>query len=269
MTARLRAATAALALTVLLVGCTGTAAEPSQPPPAAPSPSASASPRPSTAPRATATATATATPDASAGVIDTTTWVAWESSDGFASLRHPADWTAVTGSDDAPERFRETNSVLDSVELTAPNGQMLVGLWDFVDVGGVCDAESIRPIEVLAMEETDLPFDRDAAQAEIDEWHPGTDVESKRPVLATYALGTTDGRWTVGIGHTTPERFEHGSTCYVYNIASSFASGTAFGISTTPDPLWTVDTLDDARAYMATAEYATIVEILRSVEVAS
>jgi hypothetical protein len=213
--------------------------------------------------------TSTATPDPGAGVIDTTTWVEWVSSDGFASLRHPADWEAVSESSDPPEAFREVNPVLDSVELTAPNGQMLVGLWDYVDVGGVCDAESVRPIEVLAMEESELPFDRDAAQAGIDEWSPGTDVDSKRPVLATYALGTTDGRWNVGVGLTTPERFEHGPTCYVYNIASSFAAGTSFEVTTEPDALWTVDSLDDARAYMESAEYGTILEILRSVEVAS
>ena len=88
-------------------------------------------------------------------------------------------------------------------------------------------------------------------------------------MLATYALGTTDGRWNVGVGLTAPERFEHGSTCSVDNIASSFAAGTDFGTTSRPGALWTVDSLDDARASMETAEYATIVEILRSVEVAA
>lgn len=260
ITPPLCAVTAALALTALLAGCAGPATEPTE---SATAPQASAVPSEEPGPTPTTTA------DADAGVIDTTTWVEWESSDGFASLRHPADWEALSGSSDPPEAFRDVNPVLDSVELTAPNGQMLVGLWDYVDVGGACDAESIQPIEVLAIEETDLPFDRAAAQAEIDGSSPGADVASRRPVLATYALGTTDGRWNVGVGLTTPERFEYGSTCSVYNIASSFAAGTDFGTTSQPGALWTVDSLDDARAYMGTAEYATIVEILRSVEVAA
>lgn len=258
-TTRLRAATAALALTALVAGCAAPAtepAEPTEPPMSAPS-----------TPSATATAAPTERAAAGGGVIDTTTWVEWVSSDGFTSLRHPADWDAASESVEPPEAFRDINPVLDSVELSAPNGQMLVGLWDYVDVGGMCDAESVRAIELLALEETDLPFDRAGAQAEIDEWFPGEDVEGRRPVLATYALGTVDGRWNVGVGLVEARRMQH-ETCYVYNIASTFGAGTAFEVTTAPDPLWTVDTLDDARAYMETAEYATILEILRSVEVA-
>lgn len=256
--ARTRAATTALALTaMLLAGCAAPAAEPTTAPTAT-----------TTAPTAVPapTDTATASPDAAAGVIDTTSWVEWVSSDGYTSLRHPVEWVAETTTESAPEDFRDVNNVIDSVELTAPNGQMLVGLWDFVDVGGLCDEGSVQPVEMLALEETALPFDRAAAQAEIDEWFPGEDVEDERPVLATYALGTVDGRWNFAVGYTSAGQMER-DACRVYNIAGTFAAGTAFDVTSAPNPLWTVDSLDDARAYMETTEYATILEILRSVEV--
>ncbi|MCH1884083.1 hypothetical protein [Agrococcus sp. ARC_14] len=146
----------------------------------------------------------------------------------------------------------------DSATLTAPNGQQLLAMYDFVDIGGTCGEGSLQTLEVLASE---------PAQP------VGTLDSEGESVIATVALGTVDDRWRVGIGITDEVRLEAEHTCVVYFVSGSSDGGVGFGThfqmgSTGEDALWTVDSLDDARAYMEAQEYRTIVEILRSFETA-
>ncbi|GAA1422242.1 hypothetical protein [Agrococcus citreus] len=251
-TGRLRAATAALLLSALLVGCAGAAGAPSEAPSADPAPSASPSPSPSPS----------GTPQADAGVIDTTSWQEFATDDGSIAFRYPADWALEAESERfAPDEGRDDVDDpfvrwMDSATLTAPNGQQLLQMTDFIDIGGTCGDVS-EPVEVLATETGAGTALADASATSI----------------ATVALGTVDDRWRVGVGITGDEWLDATETCAISFVLGSSDGGVSIGThfelaAGGEDALWTVDTLDDARAYMETAEYATILEILRSVEVA-
>lgn len=244
------AITAAVAALLALTGCAGAAA----PAPSEPAPSFTA------APSASAPTDPTAEPSASADpLVMTDDWLEHASSDGSVSFRYPPTWTLEADSEpfspggsadpQSPERW------VDSATLTAPNGQQLLAMHDFVDIGGSCGGFTF-PLEVLATE---------PARAE-----PLT-TDDGDPVIATVALGTDDDRWRVGVGITSSGSIERAEACHVYFVGSSSDGGVSFGThfqlsSAGDDPLWTVDSLDDARAYMETDEYATIIEILRSFE---
>lgn len=205
---------------------------------------------------ATPASSAEATPSASdepAG-IDTSDWLEYATRDGDMTYRYPADWTLTSSAEQIPEAG--TNRWYDSASLTAPNGQTLLRSSDYVDIGGACGEAYQFPFEVLATEPAD-------AQGL---------ASGQAPQITTVALGTDDGRWTFGVGITSIDRLpEPGATgCAWYFVHASSVAGVSIGTSLMmasieDDPLWTVDTLDDATAYMQTDEYATILEILRSV----
>lgn len=238
---------AAVAALLALSGCAGAAAPaPSEP---APAPSASTSADPSVEPSASADP-----------LVTTDDWLDYATSDGSVSFRYPPTWTLEADSEPfSPGGSTDTQAPperwADSATLTAPNGQQLLAMHDFVDIGGSCGGFTF-PLEVLATEparaEPLLPDDGN-------------------PVIATVALGTDDDRWRVGVGITSSGSIERADACHVYFVGSSSDGGVSFGThfqlsSAGEDPLWTVDSLDDARAYMETDEYATIIEILRSFE---
>lgn len=227
---------AALAL-VALVGC-APAADPlaSDAPstPASPQPTASTLPEPSTQPEG----------------IDTSDWLEYSTRDGDMAYRYPSDWTLESTADAIPGGG--SNRWYDSASLTAPSGQRLLQSSDYVDIGGACGEDYQFPMEVLASEPAEASTLEGQHTAE----------------LTTVAIGTDDGRWTFGVGITASELLpEPGETgCGWYFVHGGASIGTHFLIaSIEDDPLWTVDTLDDAEAYMETDEYATILEILRSV----
>ncbi|WP_137756708.1 hypothetical protein [Agrococcus sp. SGAir0287] len=243
MTRRVRplaiAATAAIAL-LAVAGCAPASdeavGESSQP---SPSPSA----EPSTS--------------ASDDGIDTSDWLEYSTHDGDMTYRYPADWTLESESvESSPEMGGRW---FDDASLTAPNGQVLLQSSDFVDIGGACGEDDQFPIEVLASEPADVqPL-----------------VEGETPQITTVALGTADGRWTFGVGITSADRLPapDSTGCGWYFVHGSSDGGVSIGThfvmaSGEDDPLWTVDTLDDAEAYMETEEYATLLEILRSVRTA-
>lgn len=198
------------------------------------------------------------TPSASDGV-DTSDWLTYATHDGDMTYRYPADWTLErTSTFFAPDADRDDvadpyERWMDESSLTAPSGQLLLSAYDLVDLGGACGGpETFQPIEVLATE----PLEGAAEDTSI----------------ATIALGTVDGRWTFGMGLVSGA-LPDVDTCVVHFMAGTSDGGMLVG--TTPsitsagdDPLWTVDTLDDAAAYMETEEYATLLEILRSVQLA-
>lgn len=241
---------AAVATLLALTGCAGAAA---------PAPSA---PTSSSTPSASASTDPTAGPSASADpLVMTDDWLEYATSDGSVSFRYPPTWTLEADSElFAPDAGRADvqdpyERWMDSATLTAPNGQQLLAMHDFVDVGGACGGSTF-PLEVLATE---------PARAE-----PLT-TDDGDPVIATVALGTDDDRWRVGVGITSSGSIERPEACRVYFVGSSSDGGVSFGThfqlnSGGDDPLWTVDSLDDARAYMQNDEYATIIEILRSFE---
>ncbi len=237
-----RVALLAAVAVLVLAGCAQPAAEPAETPTITPGGDPAV---PST------------TPSPSPDAIDTRDWLEYSTTDGDASFRYPAEWTLDVeaqhfapdaDSDDVQDPYERT---MDSATLTAPNGQELLTLADFVDVGGACDA--VYPFEVLAQEPSSAG--------------PADD----RAVIATVAIGTESDRWIMGMGIASPESIAYEETCYVYFITGSSDGGVGFGThfqmgSTDDDPLWSIDSLDDARAYMETDEYRTIIEILRSFE---
>jgi len=188
-------------------------------------------------------------PSASADV-DTSGWLEYATHDGDLTYRYTADWTleSTTGQD-----AEGTSRWFDSATLTAPNGQVLLQSYDLVDLGGACGGpERFQPLEILATE----PLEGAASDT----------------TIATVALRSVDGRWTFGMGLVGGD-LPTTDTCVVHFTASTSDGGFLLGTTTTitsngDDPLWTVDTLDDATAYMQTDEYATLLEILRSVRTA-
>jgi hypothetical protein len=237
--ARRTAPLAAVIALVVLVGC----AQPAEPAVSSAPPSASSEPGGDAAP--------SPTPEG----IDTSDWLTYATHDGDMTYRYPADWTLESEAqffspdadrDDVEDPYAR---YMDAAVLTAPNGQALLHSYDFVDLGGACGGpETFQPVELLATE----PL---AASADT--------------TIVTAALRSVDGRWTFGMGLVSGD-VSTIDTCVVQFTTGSSDGGLFLGTSPTiasngDDPLWTVDTLDDARAYMETEEYATILEILRSV----
>lgn len=188
--------------------------------------------------------------------MDTSTWLEFATADDSVSFRYPGDWALESDSEQIgseEENVDPDARWMDWAELTAPNGQQLLAFYDFIDIGGACGGDSVQPLEVLATEATSART-----------------LDGGDAVIATVALGTVDGRWRVGVGITQPEYLDR-PTCAVYFVGGSADGGVGFGThfqltSSGEDPLWTVDSLDDARAYLETDEYSTVMEILRSFE---
>lgn len=233
------AAIVAAAVPLALAGCASASDGDAVGDSSQPSPSASAEPTSS-----------------EAEAIDTSDWLEYSTHDGDMTYRYPADWVLESEStffspdadrDDVQEPYERW---MDGSTLTAPNGEQLLEAYDVVDLGGACgDPENFQPVEVLATE----PLE-------------GASTET---AIATLAIGTVDGRWTFGMGLVS------GQLSTVASCVAHFTTGTSDGgmligtrstiTSAGDDPLWTIDTLEDAAAYMETEEYATILEILRSV----
>lgn len=237
-----RVALLAAVAVLVLAGCAQPAAEPT------------AAPERTDAASATAAPSSAPTPEPSSDAIDTSDWLEFRTADDDASFRYPSDWTLDAEAEPfAPDSGHDDvdatdGRMMDAATLTAPNGQELLGLYDIVDVGAACD--TAFPFVVLAEEPSSVD---------------GT-------TIATVAIGTEAERWIMGIGMVDDERLLQDETCYVYFTTGTSAGGIAFGThfqmwSSDDDPLWSIDSLDDARAYMETDEYRTIIEILRSFEV--
>lgn len=244
-------ALAAIAV-IALAGCAAQGAgdaEPDASEPAAPAPSTSASEPSDPAPSVAPSAEPTSPPEG----IDTSGWLDHVAHDGLLTYRYPADWTLA--SDAYQAEHDPTGRWYDTSTLTAPTGQLLLEAGDTVDTGFVCP-DGVYPIEILGSEPADVqPLE-------------GHEVSQ----ITTVALGTEDGRWRFGVGIASVDPLQdlEAPTCgfsFVHGSSDGNAwSGTHYLVpSHGDDPLWTVDTLDDARAYMETAEYATLLEILRSV----
>lgn len=253
-------AAAALALLVL-TACS----DPAAPTPSVSTPSVStpsADPDPERGPSEPAPSEPAPSSPAPSERVDTSAWLTYSTHDGDMTYRYPADWTLTSestfaspdaGRDDVVDPYERW---MDSSTLTAPNGQRLLASYDFVDIGGACPPEHRLPIEVLATEPASAA--------------PLTDGEET--VIATVAVARPDGRWTFGIGVTSTDHLPaEGVGCGVYLVAASSDGGFSIGTHLTvgsyeeTDALWTIASLDDAHAYMQTAEYATLLEILRSV----
>lgn len=231
------AITAAVAALLALTGCAGAAA----PAPSEPAASFTA------APSASAPTDPSAEPSASAApLVMTDDWLEHASSDGSVSFRYPPTWTLEATAEPHPD---PDELPWEAATLTAPNGQELLRMAQFPDIGGSCEAP--LAFDVLAVEPAaSMPFEQE-----------------DDAVIATVAVPIGE-RWEMGIGITSTTRSE-GAGCQLYFVGMSSAHpvsmGTHFSMPR-EDPLWMVDSLDDARAYMETDEYATIIEILRSFE---
>ncbi|MCR8670051.1 hypothetical protein [Agrococcus sp. HG114] len=189
-----------------------------------------------------------------AAAIATDGWLEYVSTDGTASFRYPPSWTLDAQSERfAPDADRDDVQDpyvrwMDSATLTAPNGQQLLAMHDFVDIGGACFDGAV-PLEVLAVEPSQ-----------------STSLDGAQAVIATVAIDFGSA-WVMGIGVTAPEFVAHDVSCTFYFVGVSSEGGVGFGTHFQlgmTDPLWAIDSLDDARAYMETDEYRTIIEILRS-----
>ncbi|WP_092503239.1 hypothetical protein [Agrococcus jejuensis] len=236
----------AAALLVALAGCVPADAESASDASASPAPSATATPEPSAEP----TPSASEAPEG----IDTSDWVEYASPEGDLTFRHPSDWTLETTRSEPMSGVGPTgNRSLDSVEITAPNGQQLLTSYDFVDIGGWCDAPMTG--ELLHSEPIGLE----------------SPTGDETPVIAAIAFDGDPMIFAMGI--TAAERIGPDGTfgCPFYFVLGTSDGGTSMGTHfqvSNDDPLWNIASLDDATAYMETDEYATILEILRSVRTA-
>jgi len=199
-----------------------------------------ASSQPSSSPSAEPTSS-----DAQA--IDTSDWLEYSTHDGDMTYRYPADWALES---ESVQSVEESERWFDDASLVAANGQTLLRSADFVDIGGYCDA----PMQgtLLHSEPADVD-DLDGEPAMIA-------VVAFDGPPAVFAMGITSAAWIAEDG-------QFGCPFYfVFRTSDGGVSmGTHFQVSS-DDPLWVVDSLEDAQAYMETDEYATLLEILRSVE---
>ena len=236
--ARIAAAVAAL---LVLTGCAAAAETASSQAPATPTVAAP----PSSDPAPVPSASSSSEPGRASG-IPTDGWLEHATSDGSVSFHYPPSWTLEATAEPHPD---PDELPWEAATLTAPNGQELLRMAQFPDIGGWCEAP--LAFDVLAVEPAaSMPFEQE-----------------DDAVIATVAVPIGE-RWEMGIGITSTTRSE-GAGCQLYFVGMSSAHpvsmGTHFSMPR-EDPLWMVDSLDDARAYMETDEYATILEILRSFE---
>ncbi|MGM1028859.1 MAG: hypothetical protein ACQEWM_03170 [Actinomycetota bacterium] len=235
---RLRTA-AALGLVALLAGCAAPAAVPSDTPSA--SDSAPADP----------TLMPSATPDPTPAADPMADWQLIQPQSGRTQFRIPADWSAdVT--------FAEVDGEpADGVVVRRPDGQAQLRFSQVPgDVGGSCGE---RPqSEVLDMQSLSLDADEPTA-------------------FGAVAAELQDGRWIFGMGVTAERQLQEPLGCPFYFITGGPAEAvepsglltfaTESQLSGTGDAaVWIVDSLDDARAYLETEEYATLKQILLSLE---
>lgn len=237
---RLRTA-AALGLVALLAGCAQPAAEPS----VAPSPASTASETP--------TPTGSPTPSASVATDPMADWQLIQPESGRTQFRIPADWTA----DVALEEL--DGEPVDTVVVRRPDGQVQLRFSQAPgDVGGGCPTPP--PSELLDMEPLSL------------------DGEASEPVaFGAVAIELDDGRWVFAMGITGEAQLSEPLTCPFYFVTGGPAEPGGFGgllafgtesqVTGTGDAaVWVVDSLDDARAYAESEEYATLKQILLSLE---
>lgn len=228
---------ALLVAVALLSGC----AAPGAPVPAPTSPSASEA----------------STPGPSIGELEpvdpTAEWQTVRPGSGRTQFRIPADWTADVS-------FQEIDGdAVDGVVIRRPDGQQQLGLSQAPgDVGGICEA---IPAGVLLDSE---PLSLGSEH----QWMSGG------PAFGAVAVQLGDGRWVFGMGITGEERLREPLSCPFYFITGGpgelggiLSFGTESQLTGTgAGSVWVVDSLDDARAYLETEEYATLKQILLSLE---
>lgn len=246
MTARLRAATAALALTALLAGC----AAPGAPTPPATDPGPSVASH-SSPPSAQPTATQAAGPMAD--------WQVVRPESGRTQFRIPAGWSADM-------TFEEVyGEPVDGVIIRRPDGQQQLRFSQAIgDVGGICAVEGpdgiSRPVQPAGELLDTAPI------------LPALDDEEV--AFGAVAVERDDGTWTFGMGITAAERLQEPLGCPFYfviggpgELGGILSFGTESQLTGTGEgSVWVVDSLDDARAYLETEEYATLKQILVSLE---
>lgn len=189
--------------------------------------------------------------------IDTSAWLEYSTRDGDMTYRYPADWTLESSSElVAPDEGRDdvqdpSERWMDASTLTAPTGQPLLHSADFVDIGGWCDAANQGT--VLHEEPIDL----------------GWVMPDTTPVIAAIAFDGDPMIFAMGITAAESIGDDGQLACPFYFVFESSDGGASMGTHfqvSNDDPLWNIDSLDDAFAYTETDEYATLLEILRTVQ---
>ncbi|MGY3127866.1 hypothetical protein ACVWW9_001365 [Agrococcus sp. UYP33] len=247
--ARLRGAAAVLALGALLAGCAAPATEPSAAPTATDAPAA--------------TPTATAAPTASADPM--ADWQLIQPESGRAQFRIPADWSAdVTFAE-------QDGEPIDGVTVRRPDGQPQLTFSQAPgDVGGICTVEGSDGVSTPMLPDSEL---LDTAPLALGDGS----ADAEAVAFGAVAVELEDGRWIFGMGITAEEWLQEPLGCPFYFITTGPApEGEPGGIMTFATEsqlsgmgdaaIWIVDSIEDARAYLETEEYATLKQILLSFE---
>lgn len=258
MTHARRCATAAvLALAGLLAGCAAPTSVPSVAPTASAAPTAAPTPSPAAAASPTAAPAATADPMAG--------WQLIQPESGRTQFRIPADWSA----DVSFEEFDGEPG--DGVVVRRPDGQPLLRFSQAPgDVGGLCTVEGSDGISTPAPPDGVL-LDREPIVLDTQ----GSPLEDL--AVGAVAVALDDGRWIFGMGITEEARLQEPLGCPFYFVAGGPAAAGALGgllsfgtqsqLAVEPDgAIWVVESLEAARAYAETDEYATLKRILLSLE---
>lgn len=266
----LAAAVVVLALAAVGAGVAVAATMGSKAPAAASSPAPSETPTtpaatPSTnaaaAPSQTATPTATATTPAAANTQPPTDavadWRTFTSADRRISFEYPGTWTATQ----APP----ANTGSTDVEVADESGVIVASLHSGPSggVGGAC--EGPVPYTVLDSVNVDIPYQPTKG--------------SVSPRFAFRALQEAD-HVTASYGLTSSPAGQNGSTCMFYNIVSGpsdsplFSFADAYQVNTGVQQQIpghkgpkSFPTMDDARAYMQSAEYLDAKRMITSLKV--
>lgn len=242
LTHRSRRAAPLLVMILALVGCAAVEAE-------APSPVPTSS-----LPQSAAPASTPAAPTEGPVEDDMAGWQTIRLESGRTQFQIPRDWSAEI-------RYEEMDSdPVDAATVHRPDGQQqLVFSHAPGDVGGICEPSA----ELLETAPTALV-------------NPVTSSQSE-PTFAAVAVELEDGRWSFGMGITEASSLEEPLGCpFRFMVGGPgepegpggilhFGTETELG-PVGGDPLWIVESREAATDYLETEEYATLRQILLSLE---
>ena len=183
-------------------------------------------------------------------------WKTYRSSGGKVSFDYPGNWTVVGQSAGASGQV--------SVQVNDQLGKTIATLTygGTGGLGGACSAEPV-PYTVLDFATVDLPYNPQASNS-VTPRFTFRAMEDAGGVIASYGLTSTVG----GQG---------GKACLIYNVVNGPSESPVYMFASTvqmnsggsgASGAMTFPSLDEARAYMATPEYANAKQMITSLRIA-
>jgi hypothetical protein len=219
-----RAITALLTASALAVVVTGCGAPP------APSGDPSNSPRPS----------ASSTPTSTAPAVDE--WVTYTTPSGLATFELPATWYV---------------EVVNPTKLQLLNDERILTLTFLEQIGGAGSPPCSAPYPYETLDDVEIPIES-----------VNTDPVVNVPPRVAFRAIQFPGMVAASIGTTDAVAGQGGQTCGFFNTVGSPTLGQfSFATQLSVDmdfPGFTFATMDEARAFMTTPVYKTLMRILTS-----